>query len=122
MAIRIEPDGSMVDVFPEDTQRVRLDELQAQVGGFIEPVSPLMEREFNGYTIKTIYVNEEGLLLDLEYNLKASMIVGKHIVGNALALFQGEQEEEEDEKNNPWYGEPRPEPSEDPQWDIERGT
>ena len=97
MAIRIEPDGSMVDVFPEDTQRFRLDELQAQVGGVIEPVNTLMETEFNGYTIKTIYVNEEGLLLDLEYNLKASMIVGKDIVGNALALFQGEQEEEEDE-------------------------
>ena len=97
MAIRIEPDGSMVDVFPEDTQRFRLDELQAQVGGFIEPVNTLMETEFNGYTIQIIYVNEEGLLLDLEYNLKASMIVGKHIVGNALALFQGEQEDEEDE-------------------------
>lgn len=67
MALRIEPDGSMV------------------------------ETEFNGYTIQTIYVNEEGLYLDLEHNLKASMIVGKHIVGNALALFQGEQEDEEDE-------------------------
>jgi hypothetical protein len=51
----------------------------------------------NGYTIQIIYVNEEGLLLDLEHNLKASMIVGRNIVGNALALFQGEQEDEEDE-------------------------
>ena len=97
MAIRIEPDGSMVDVFPEDGQRFTLQALQAHVGGFIEPVSTRMETEFNGYTIKTIYVNEEGLLLDLEYNLKASMIVGKDIVGNALALFQGEQEDEDDE-------------------------
>ena len=97
MAIRIEPDGSMVDVFPEDGQSFTLAELQAHVGGYIEPVSTLMETEMNGYTIQIIYVNEEGLLLDLEHNLKASMIVGKHIVGNALALFQGEQEEEDEE-------------------------
>ena len=97
MALRIEPYGSMVDVFPGDGQRFTLPELQAQVGGYIEPVRPLMETEFNGYTIQTIYVNEEGLLMGLEHNLKASMIVGKHIVGNALALFQGEQEDEEDE-------------------------
>ena len=96
MALRIEPDGSMVDVFPGDGHRFTLPELQAQVGGYIEPVRPLMETEFNGYTIQTIYVNEEGLLMGLEHNLKASMIVGKHIVGNALALFQGEQEDEED--------------------------
>ena len=96
MALRIEPDGSMVDVFPGDGQRFTLEELQAQVGGYIEPVRPLMETEFNGYTIQTIYVNEEGLYLDLEHNLKASMIAGKHIVGNALALFQGEQEEDEE--------------------------
>jgi hypothetical protein len=97
MAIRIEPDGSMVDVFPEDGQSFTLAELQAQVGGYIEAVNTLMETECNGYTIQIIYVNEEGLLLDLEHNLKASMIVGRNIVGNALALFQGEQEDEEDE-------------------------
>ena len=97
MAIVIQPDGSMVDVFPEDGQRFTLDELQDHVDGYIESVSTLMETEMNGYTIKTIYVNEDGLALGLEYNLKASMIVGKDIVGNALALFQGEQEDEEDE-------------------------
>ena len=97
MAILIQPDGAMVDVFPEDGQRFRLDELQAHVGGYIEGVKTLMETERNGYTIEIIYVNEEGLLMGLEHNLQASMIVGKHIVGNALALFQGEQEDEEDE-------------------------
>ena len=97
MAIRIEPDGSMVDVFPEDGQSFTLAELQAHVGGYIEAVNTLMETEMNGYTIQIIYVNEEGLLLDLEHNLKASMIVGRNIVGNALALFQGEQEEEDEE-------------------------
>ena len=97
MAIRIEPDGSMVDVFPEDGQRFTLTELQAHVGGYIEAVNTLMETEINGYTIQIIYVNEEGKLLDLEHNLKASMIAGRNIVGNALALFQGEQEEEDEE-------------------------
>ena len=97
MAILIQPDGAMVDVFPENGQRFRLDELQGHVGGYIEAVKTLMETERNGYTIEIIYVNEEGLLMGLEHNLQASMIVGKHIVGNALALFQGEQEDEEDE-------------------------
>ena len=96
MAIRLHPDGSSLDVFPEDGQRFTLEELQGHVGGYIEPVKTLMETERNGYTIQIIYVNEEGLLMGLEHNLQASMIVGKHIVGNALALFQGEQEDEED--------------------------
>ena len=97
MAILIQPDGAMVDVFPGDGHRFTLEELQAHVGGYIEAVKTLMETERNGYTIEIIYVNEEGLLMGLEHNLQASMIVGKHIVGNALALFQGEQEDEEAE-------------------------
>ena len=32
-----------------------------------------------------------------EHNLNASTIADTHIVGNALALFQGEQEEKENE-------------------------
>ena len=97
MAILIQPDGAMVDVFPEDGQRFRLDELQSHVGGYIEPVKTLMETEMNGYTIQTIYVNEDGFAFGLEHNLKASMITGKDIVGNALALFEGEETDEEDE-------------------------
>ena len=97
MAVLLHPDGSSLDVFPGDGHRFTLEELQAHVGGYIEPVSTLMETEVNGYTIQIIYVNEEGLLLDLEHNLNASTIAGKHIVGNALVLFQGEHEDEEDE-------------------------
>ena len=44
-----------------------------------------------------MYVNEEGRWENLEHNLNASMIAGQHIVGNALVLFQGEQEEEDEE-------------------------
>ena len=98
MAILLHPDGSIVDVFPEDGQRFTLAELQAHVGGYIEPVNTLMETEFNGYTIRIMYVNEDGHMQHLEHNLNASMITGQHIVGNALALFQGEQEDEEDEE------------------------
>ena len=94
MALRIEPDGSMVDVFPEDGQRFTLQELQAHVGGYIENVRLPAETKANGYTIRIMYVNEDGRMQNLEHNLNASMIVGKHIVGNALALFQGEEEDE----------------------------
>ena len=97
MAILIQPDGSNDEVVPEDGQRFRLDELQAHVGGYIENVRLPAETKVNGYTIKTMYVNEEGRLENLEHNLNASMIADRHLVGNALVLFQGEQEEEDDE-------------------------
>jgi hypothetical protein len=97
MAILLHPDGSSLDVFPGDGQRFTLQELQAHVGGYIEPVNTLIETEFNGYTIQIMYVNEDGRMQNLEYNLNASMIAGQHIVGNALVLFQGEQEEEDEE-------------------------
>jgi len=97
MAILIQPDGSNDEVVPGDGQRFRLDELQAHVGGYIEAVRLPGETRINGYTIQTMYVNEEGLLQDLEHNLSASTLADRHIVGNALVLFQGEQEEEDEE-------------------------
>ena len=97
MAILIQPDGSNDEVVPEDGQRFTLPELQAHVGGYIENVRLPAETKVNGYTIQIMYVNEEGLLQNLEHNLNASTIAGKHIVGNALVLFQGEQEEEDEE-------------------------
>ena len=97
MAILIQPDGSNDEVIPEDGQRFRLDELRAHVGGWIEKVRLPAETKVNGYTIKTMYVNEEGRWEHLEHNLNASTIAGQDIVGNALVLFEGEQEDEEDE-------------------------
>jgi hypothetical protein len=41
-----------------------------------------------------MYVNEDGRMQNLEHNLNASMIAGQDIVGNALVLFQGEEEED----------------------------
>ena len=97
MAILIQPAGSNDEVVPEDGQRFTLQELQAHVGGYIENVRLPAETKTNGYPIQTMYVNEEGLLLGLEHNLNASMIADRHLVGNALVLFQGEQEEEDEE-------------------------
>ena len=98
MAILIQPDGSNDEVVPEDGQRFTLPELQAHVGGYIENVRLPAETKANGYTIRIMYVNEDGRMQNLEHNLNASMIADRHIVGNALVLFQGEQEEEEDEE------------------------
>jgi len=97
MAILIQPDGSTVAVFPDDGQSFSLDELQAHVGGYIENIRLPADTTLNGYTIRTMYVNEDGRMQNLEHNLNASTIAGTHIVGNALALFQGEQEEEDEE-------------------------
>ena len=97
MAILIQPDGSNDEVVPEDGQRFRLQELKAHVGGWIEEVRLPAETKVNGYTIQTMYVNEDGRMQNLEHNLNASVIAGQDIVGNALVLFEGEQEDEEDE-------------------------
>ncbi len=97
MAILIQPDGSNDEVVPEDGQRFTLQELQAHVGGYIENVRLPAETKANGYTIRIMYVNEDGRMQNLEHNLNASTIAGQDIVGNALVLFQGEQEEEDEE-------------------------
>ena len=97
MAIVIQPDGSNVEVLPEDGQRFTLTELQGFVGGYYVPVLIPADTKVNGYPIEIMYVNEDGLALDLEHNLNASMIADRHLVGNARVLFQGEQEDEDDE-------------------------
>jgi hypothetical protein len=97
MAILIQPDSSNDEVVPGHGQRFALQELQAHVGGLIEAVRLPTETRVNGYTIAVMYVNEEGLLQGLEHNLNASTLADRHIVGNALVLFQGEQEEEDEE-------------------------
>ena len=97
MAILIQPDGSNDEVVPGHGQRFTLPELQAHVGGYIEAVRLPGETRINGYTIAVMYVNEEGRWENLEHNLNASTLADRHIVGNALVLFQGEQEEEDEE-------------------------
>lgn len=52
--------------------------LQKAVGGLIAPVDLP-----NGYTI---YVNDEGLLDGLPFNLIASQLAGQYLAGNAVMV------------------------------------
>ncbi len=58
-----------------------LEALQAEVGGFIEQVSIPDHRHL------CFVVNEEGALRgDLPFNLRASLIAGRRIVGTAVLV------------------------------------
>ena len=88
MATLITIGGYEFTAHPEDGKAFTLRELQGYVGGYIERI---------GLPDGTsMYVNEEGRWENLEHKLNASMIADRHIVGNALVLFQGEQEEDEE--------------------------
>ena len=69
-------DGSEQEVFPDNGTDFKLNELQAFVGGFIEVVY-LMNRDI-------MVVNEEGALLNLPFNRKASEMAGIPVVGDVL--------------------------------------
>ncbi len=60
-------------------ESVDLPTLQELVGGYIQLVQM---QEIDG----EMYVNEEGLLMGLEYNLKASYLTGQYIVGTAVIV------------------------------------
>lgn len=60
-----------------------LDQMQGAVGGLIERAITLK----NG---KTVWVNEEGLMLDLPFNEKASLEAGMMLLGDALLTEPGE--------------------------------
>jgi len=72
----IAPDAPMEMRIVDD---VDLRTLQELVGGYIELVNM---PEIDG----DMYVNEEGLLMGLEYNAKASDLTGQHIVGTAVIV------------------------------------
>lgn len=67
----IYPDGE-IKVTPRNGKKFTLDELQAYVGGLIERVE--LPRG-NGHS--TAWVNEEGKLIGLAYNEKATRIYGR---------------------------------------------
>lgn len=56
-----------------------LEEMQKMVGGYIQEV-------YVGDQDVQYWVNEEGLLLELPLNPKASMMLGQPIVGNLVVL------------------------------------
>ena len=75
MARLITVEGSAKEVTPNDGERFTLEEMQALVGGLIQPV----------YTDDgIILVNEEGLLIGMDLNIRASMLAGQPLVGPAL--------------------------------------
>ncbi len=88
MAILIHPDGTSTPLDPADGRCFTLAELQAAVGGYIE----LLRLADGG-----LIVHEEGRLLDLPPNPRATRLVygprtvaGFEIVGPALQLTAAE--------------------------------
>lgn len=76
MAKIIKSDGTERDVEPRNGGDFSLSEMQRIVGGFIECVTL-----DNG---QLMVVNEEGVILEMPYNKKASELFGQPIVGNVL--------------------------------------
>ena len=76
MARIIKTDGTEKNVEPRNGSDFSLSEMQRIVGGFIECVTLA-----NG---QLMVVNEEGVILEMPYNTKASELYGQPIVGNVL--------------------------------------
>lgn len=76
----VHADGSTEEVYPNGSKWT-LVELQAKVGGFIEPVAKT-------YLLagQVMLVNEEGMLNRLPENWYASMLAGRPIVGDAIVI------------------------------------
>jgi len=75
-----------IKVSPANGKEFTLDELQAYVGGLIEPVP--LRRDITGSeeNWREMYVNEEGLLHNLKVNPTASILSGRTIVGDAIIV------------------------------------
>lgn len=76
MAKIIKTDGTEREVEPRNGSDFSLSEMQRIVGGFIEIVT-LKDHQL-------MVVNEEGVILEMPYNAKASELYGQPIVGNVL--------------------------------------
>lgn len=97
MAILIDVQGNVSEVFPQDKKKFSLEELQKFVGGYIEAIT------FPDENI--MFINEEGKLYNLPYNRLATMYVELHfpdfrdiIVGNAVICNRTESGDEDDEE------------------------
>ena len=73
--------------------QLSLEEKQEIVGGYIEYVPYVRGLSFptlhgenagSGFTIKSVIVNEEGLMRDLPVNFDLSVIINQRIVGDAI--------------------------------------
>lgn len=84
MATLIKTDGTLTIVHPKAGigKPFTLEELRGYVGGYIEIIYP------KDGTLGV--VNEEGLLLNLKPNLRASLATGYSLVGDVLLCDNGE--------------------------------
>lgn len=84
--IIIKSDGSQIEVSPKDGERFTLEELQGHVGGYIEIINLSAD--------KALVINEEGKLLNLPLNQKATALAqfcgaifpSDYIVGDAVVI------------------------------------
>lgn len=91
MATYINVSGFELDVFPNNGEKFTLEEVQKLVGGYVERIAMP-----DG---QAMYVNEEGKLNDLPYNIKATTMLKMHglipydyIVGDAVVLSNDEED------------------------------
>lgn len=97
MALWIKTNGAPQTVAPANGKHFTLEEMQTFVGGYIEAL------ELNDGTV--MYLNEEGKLNELPYNLVADQIAHQltgiawtdGIVGDVLIATRAETGDEEDE-------------------------
>ena len=82
MAVILRADGSI-----EQLENRKLKTLQKAVGGYIEPVYTKQDR--------LMYVNEEGLIIGLPLNVRASDLVDRQIVGDAVYFTDEETRKEQ---------------------------
>lgn len=80
---RIDPNGDEHLLEPDKKNHYSLEFLQGQVGGFIEVIPCPFSRKHIGI------VNEEGLILGLEYNEKASEMFDGALVGPVVIISKG---------------------------------
>lgn len=83
MGLLIKTDGTENPNYEANT----LAQMQQAVGGWIEPIY---------FNEKVILVNEEGLLMNLDYNETASNMCGISLVGDVLVLTRKEWDKNED--------------------------
>lgn len=78
MALHIKANGLMFEVEPSKGEKFTLKELQALVGGLIQPID-MTEN-------KSMVVNEEFLLNGSPVNPVASMFIGQQIHGDVVIV------------------------------------
>lgn len=80
-SFRIDPDGEVHELDdPKDGEAYSLDELQAMVEGYIETIYP------SPFSTHVCYANEEGIMLDLPFNERASVLFERELVGRVACI------------------------------------